>query len=401
MKIVGILTEFNPFHSGHAYLLEELRHRLGEDTGIVCVMSGNFVQRGEPALLEKHVRAEAAVRCGADLVLELPVARALASAEHFATGAIYMMQKSGAITHLAFGSECGDVAAMQSVADCLLSEKYAAAVKKHLKAGLPFALCRQRAVEEILGGEAAALLEGANNSLGVEYLKAAERCGWDCIPVTVPRRGAAHDSAETAEFLSGTKLRALLRAGDWETVERYVPQAAAGLYRNAVTQGRGPVSLETGERMLLATLRTMEETDFECLPDCGEGLHHRFYKAVRETGSTVQLLEAVKTKRYAHARLRRILMCAWLEIDREAAQEMPQYLRVLSANGRGREIIQKMNECASLPVLTKPASVRMLSERAQAQFRLEARATELYGLLYPEISAAKAAQEWKISPRMV
>lgn len=397
MKIVGILTEFNPFHGGHAYFLSEIRRRVGEECALVCVMSGNFVQRGESALLEKHVRAEAALRGGADLILELPVARALSSAEGFAHGGVYLMQAAGADT-LAFGSECGNAAALEQVAACLDSEGYRAGLRRFLDEGMPFAACRQAAVREILGEDAAALLDSANNNLGVEYLKAARRLGWDCQVVTVPRRGAGHDSHVAGEYLSASALRQKMAAGDWETVRTAVPEASAELYRAAFDMGRAPVTAAGAERLILARLRTMTEEEFVALPDCGEGLHRRLYKAARSARSLEELLSMVKTKRYALARLRRIVMCAWLGIDAAASAELPAYLRVLGCNERGRAVLARLRDASALPVLVKPADVRNLSAAAQAQFEREARVTELYSLAYPSLEQAVPGAEWRAGP---
>lgn len=398
MNIVGILTEFNPFHSGHAYFLAELRRRLGEDTAIVCVMSGNFVQRGEPAQLRKHVRAEAALRCGVDLILELPAARVLSSAEGFAGGAVYLMQATGCVTHLAFGSECGDLAALQRVAACLDSELYHAGLRRFLDEGMPFAACRRAVVRGILGEEDAALLDGANNNLGVEYLKAARRLDWPCKAVTVCRRGARHDSGERAEYLSGSTLRELLLQDAWDAAAAAIPEKALALYRAEFLQGRAPVTPEGAERLILAKLRTMEEADWAALPDCGEGLYRRFYRAAKEAVTLEELLRSVKTKRYAFSRLRRIVMCAWLGIDQKAAAELPQYLRVLGCGARGRCVLGEMRTRAALPVLVKPADVRNLSSAAQAQFQLEVRATELFSLLYPQLQQAAPGAEWRGNP---
>lgn len=398
MKIVGILTEFNPFHSGHAYFLAELRRMLGPDCGVVCVMSGNFVQRGAPALLDKHTRAAAALAGGADLILELPVARALSSAEGFARGAVYLMQQSGCVNHLAFGSECGDVDALSSAAACLDTEDFRAALRDFLSRGMPFAACRRAAAETLLGPERAALLDGANNNLGVEYLRAARHLGWDCTAVTVRRAGAGHDSAAPGAYRSGSALRALLCREDWEGAAPFLPETALGLYRAAWAEGAAPVTAERAERMMLARLRTMAEEEFASLPDCAEGLHHRLYDAVRSRTRLDEVLDGAKTRRYAYARLRRMTMCAWLDIDRAAAAELPAYLRVLGFTPRGREILARMRKTARLPVVVKPAGVRRLSEEAQRQFAREARTTDLYWLACPALDRAVPGREWRTGP---
>lgn len=398
MKIVGILTEFNPFHSGHAYLLHQVREKVGPEAGIVCVMSGNFVQRGEAALLEKHVRAEAALRCGADVVLELPVACALSSAEGFARGGVYLMQQSGCITHLAFGSECGDISALERVAACLDSEAYRAGLRRFLDEGMSFAACRQAVVRGILGNEDAALLDGANNNLGVEYLKAVRQLGWTCEACTVSRRGAGHDSLAAGEYRSATALRGMLQKEEWAEAAPFLPAEVMALYQDAFAAGSAPVSLALAERDILARLRTLEKEDFAQLPDCAEGLHHRMYRAARQAATVTEFLMQVKTKRYALSRLRRMVLCAWLDIDRAAAAELPQYLRPLGCTVRGRNILAQMRKTAQLPVLVKGAEVRKLSAAAQRQFLREAHATERYALLYPDLAQAVPGQEWRMGP---
>ena len=400
MKIVGILTEFNPFHSGHAYFLAEIRRRVGEECALVCVMSGNFVQRGEPALLEKHVRAEAALRGGADLVLELPVARALSSAEGFARGGAYLMRAAGADI-LAFGSECGDAEALRRVAACLESDAYRAELRQFLDRGLPFAACRQAAVRGLLGAADAALLDSANNNLGVEYLRAAWQLAWPCAVLTVPRRGAGHDSAEEGVFLSGSALRGKMLAGAWDEVAAAVSAEAGGLYRAAFDEGWAPVTAAGAERLILARLRTMTPAEFAALPDCGEGLERRLYRAARQARSLEEFFALAKTKRYALARLRRMVMCAFLGIDAGAAEELPAYLRVLGCGSRGRAVLARLRHGAGLSVLTKPADVRTLPEEAQVQFAREARATELYGLACPDLARALPGAEWRIGPVVI
>ena len=398
MKIVGILTEFHPFHSGHAFFLRELREQCGEDTGIVCVMSGNFVQRGAPAMLPKEVRAEAALRGGADLVIELPVARALSSAEGFAEGAVSLMKAMGCVTHLGFGSECGDAAALRRVAHCLLSEEYQRELRDTLKSGASFAACRQKAAEALLAPEDAALLSQANNNLGVEYLKAVQKLAFPCDVLTVKRRGAGHDSDRREEYLSGSAVRTLLETGDWDAVRDAVPAESLSLYRCAFESGTAPVTLQSMEQLLLARVRTMEEADWAVLPDCSEGLHHRFYQAAQKAVSVEELLAQVKTKRYAYARLRRILMCALLGIDHAASAEQPAYLRVLGCTARGRTVLAQMRKTAQLPVLVKPADVKKLSEQARIQFLREVKATEYCRLSGPAWRNARPGQEWRMGP---
>ncbi|MEG1594681.1 MAG: nucleotidyltransferase family protein, partial [Oscillibacter sp.] len=199
MQIAGIIAEYNPLHGGHVRLMEQLRAQLGQETAILCVMSGNFVQRGDFALLRKHVRAEAAVKSGADLVLELPLPWAVSSAERFADGGVQTLIETGLVTHLAFGSECGDAAALRRLAAGLLGESFPALLRRELDRGVSFAAARQAAVAQLPQSADAKLLETPNNILGVEYCKSLLRRGSSIQPLALPREGAAHDSAVPGE----------------------------------------------------------------------------------------------------------------------------------------------------------------------------------------------------------
>uniref|UniRef100_UPI0025FFD348 nucleotidyltransferase family protein n=1 Tax=uncultured Oscillibacter sp. TaxID=876091 RepID=UPI0025FFD348 len=193
MRVAGIITEYNPLHSGHVHLMEETRRRLGADTAVLCVMSGCFVQRGDFALVGKYARAEAAVRSGADLVVELGLPWAVSSAERFADGGVAALLATGLVTDLAFGSECGDAAPLWRLARALTGEDFPHRLRRELEKGVSFAAARQRAAEGLVSREDAALLERPNNILGVEYCKSLLRRGGELRVLTVPRQGAAHD----------------------------------------------------------------------------------------------------------------------------------------------------------------------------------------------------------------
>lgn len=389
-------------HCGHLHLLRELRARLGEDTAVVGVMSGNFVQRGDFALVRGHARAEAAVKSGMDLVLELPLPWAVSSAERFAGGGVGALAATGVVTHLAFGSERGDADALREVAACLDSEAYRAGLRRFLGEGMSFAACRQAVVRGLLGPEKAALLDTPNNNLGVEYCRALGRRAPGIRPLTVPRRGDAHDTAVWAGGNpSATAIRKLLRAGEREQALALMAPAMGDIYQGEEAAGRAPVFSETCERAVLARLRSMTRADFAALDEGREGLCNRLYGASRTAASVAEVLEAAKTKRYAHARLRRMVLWAYLGLTPGAFPEEVPYLRVLAANETGRTLLARMRKTASVPVLTKPNHVRRLDEAAQALFALEARAADLYALAYPDLSAAAGGGIWKEGPAIV
>lgn len=396
MAAAGIITEYDPLHMGHVHLMAEARRLLGPDTEIICVMSGNYVQRGDFAIVSKFARAAAAVQSGADLVLELPVPWALSSAEGFAAGAVELLKATGAVTHLVFGSEGGAVAPLVRCAEALCAESFPERLREELKKGDSFPAARQRALEALLPGTDAGALSRPNDTLGVEYCKALRGSGIQ--PVAVPRRGAGHNS-EAAEggFVSASVIRALLRREE-EAALRLCAPAMAEAYRAERAAGRAPAVLANCERAVLARLRFLEEADWAALDPGNEGLYRRFARASRSAVSAAELLEAVKTKRYPLARLRRMVFRAYLGLP-PAPPERPAYLRVLAANQRGTSLLAGMRKTAALPVLTKPAAVRRLGPGAQRLFGLEARADRLYALACPDPAAVP--DEWRTGPVIV
>lgn len=397
MAAAGIITEYNPLHMGHVHLMAEARRLLGPETGILCVMSGNYVQRGDFAAAGKHARAAAAVKSGADLVLELPVPWALSSAEGFAAGAVEILKATGAVSHLVFGSEGGDAASLVRCAETLCSGAFPEALREELKKGDSFPAARQRALEALLSKEDAAALSRPNDTLGVEYCKALRGSGIQ--PVAVLRRGAAHDGADAGDgIVSASAIRALLRQGEEETALGLCAPAMAEAYRMEREAGRAPASLERCERAVLARLRFLEEADWAALDLGNEGLYRRFFRSSRSAASLAELLETVKTKRYPLARLRRTVFRAYLGLP-PALPEGPAYLRVLAANERGTALLAGMRKTAALPVLTKPAAVRRLGPGARRLFDLEARADRLYALACPDPAAVPDA--WRTGPVIV
>lgn len=352
MTTIGIVAEYNPFHSGHAYQIEATRRAFG-DCAVAAVMSGNWVQRGDAAVFDKWTRAEAALRGGADLVLELPTVFASCSAERFARGAVSLLAASGAVDVLSFGSESGELEALEQTAACLDSEEYRAALKRALGGGVPFASARQAAATELLGA-AADCLKTPNNALAVEYLRADRRLGGVLKPFTVRRVGAGHDGGD-GEHPSASFLREKILTGG--------------------RPGENPASLGFNQRGVLTALRKMTPEDFLALPDCGEGLHNRLFDAAGRAGSLEEFYALVKTKRYALSRVRRLTLWSYLGLRKEDFPAAPGYLRVLGSTERGLAVLREMKGKAALPIVTKPARGRDLPG-----FETEARCTDLYGL---------------------
>lgn len=379
MRAVGIVAEYNPFHTGHAWHIAETRRILGEDRPVVCVMSGSWVQRGECALTDKWTRAALALRGGADLVLELPLPWAVSSAEGFAHGAVSLLKAAGVVDTLSFGSESGQLEALSQVAGGLEGEPYQKALREELDKGYSFADARQRAALKTVGKQAECL-RGANDNLAVEYLRAA---GDDLNAVAVLRKGVSHDSHTPTEgFASASLVRELARSGEWAGVERWTPAGTA-----EVLQQAGIADMKYVERAILSRLRAMTAADFAALPDggAGEGLPDRLVRAAKNASVLEEFYALAKTRRYAHARIRRLALWAFLGLTAAHRPQAPAYLRVLGMNGRGQALLREMKTRAALPILTKSAHVKKLGPEARQLFALECKATDLYGLCFPEV----------------
>lgn len=387
MKIIGIVAEYNPFHTGHAWHIQETRRQFREETAVVAVMSGNWVQRGECAITDKWTRTEMALAGGVDLVLELPTVWSTASAEGFARGAVSLLATTGVVDILSFGSECGDLPALRALAQCLNSPDFPQALRRELGPKKSFAQCRRQAASHLLGEDTAALLDLPNNNLGVEYLRFLPP---DMEAVTIPRRGAGHDSpAEGDGFPSASLLRQKLRTEDVTGVSPFLPLPWKG----------EAADMKHLERALVARLRSMTLAEAEALPDSGDGLAARLLYAARQTASLEELYALTKTRTYAHARVRRLALYALLglrEADRPAA---PPYIRVLGFNRRGQDVLREMNRRATLPFSVKPAHIPRFSPEAQALFALEERFTDLYSLCFP--TPRPGGLEWTTNPVVI
>ena len=390
MKAAGIVSEYNPFHKGHALHIAATKEALGKP--VVAIMSGNFVQRGDFAILRKHARAEAAVRGGADLVLELPAAQALLSAEGFASAAVGALAATGVVDTVSYGSECGDTAPLREMAEILLSPAFDAALQQELPRGDSFARARQNALAALVGEEKAALLAEPNNILGVEYEKICLARG--LAGFTIPRIGAAHDGEEKDGIASASRIREGIAAE--RDMTAYMPESTVAILTREQNKGLAPARALLAERAILARLRSMNEEDFAPYDEGSEGLYRRFAAAAATSCSIEELLQKVKTKRYALARLRRMLMRMYLGL--EQYDSTVPYLRVLACNETGRALLKEMKTAATLPVITKPAEGRNLTGSAKDAFAAECRCADLYALACPDLAALPCGSDWVTNP---
>lgn len=386
MKTAAVVAEYNPFHSGHKYQLEQTR--AAGVTHIVAVMSGNFVQRGEAAIYDKYLRASAAVSCGADLVVELPLPWATGTAQTFARGAVGIAKSLGTVDMLSFGCENSDLPALERIADALYSEKYENIVSSMLSQNKTFASIRQSAVEELCGGDVAKLLEKPNNILAVEYIAASKNMNCNFGFNAVSRVGDGYN--ETAYsgngFASATAVRETIRKNHFDS--SLVPDEVKELYTADFS------SFSRLDSAVLSKLRTLSIEEIALAPDISEGLENRIYSAIREAVSVEDLLLKIKTKRYTAARIRRVILSLFLCVRATDSIGTPPYIRILACNEKGKEIIS--NARSDIPLVGRASQLKVLDGRAGEIFALECKADDIYALSFAPARECGAYYKTKI-----
>ena len=358
---VGIVCEYNPFHLGHRKQIDSIREKFGANTGIICAMSGNYVQRGHPAVFDKTIRAEAAIRCGADLVVELPVTTSLSSAEGFAAGGVAVLSRL--CDGLCFGAETADLRQLLGTAEALLSEDFPKLLRRELDTGRSFPAARQAALEKM--GLPGAILESPNNILAVEYCKAILRQSSPMQPLPIFREGSYHAKEADFENPSATSLRIRLQNG--LEISEYLPEPAGRVFAGAPIH-----TLEAGQRAVLSRLRTMEDAGFEVLPFGSEGLWRKLMRESRTQATLEAIAAAVKSKRYTRSRIDRMILCAFLGITAPMLEAEIPYVRVLAFNDRGREILSGTKKDGFFLNAGQPAPHPL--------WEMEQRWEDLYGL---------------------
>lgn len=372
----GIVTEFNPFHNGHKYLVDSLK--TDDNTIVTAVMSGNFVQRGEPAIIDVNSRTKMALSCGVDLVLSLPLPYCISTAEKFALAGVTVLDSMNCLDSIAFGSESNDEEKIKNCAKNLKSPDFDALVSKYIESGVSYPTAREEAVRELFGDAQAELLKNSNDILGVEYVKGLMSINSDLDVTTIKRTGAKHDSDEgTSNIRSASLIRTFI--DNLDKVKNFVPEKSFEVLENATEKGK-IIDYKSYEMSLLFKLRTLTPEDFMKLPDVSEGLEYRIYDAVRNSNSYPELLEKIKTKRYTLSRIRRILLYAYLDITKEMLTTPVPYIRVLGFNEKGASLLKLCKEKSKLPIITRPSDLKNLSEDAKRIYDLECKARDLYSL---------------------
>lgn len=409
MKVLGIITEYNPFHNGHRYHIQESQRITGA-RWVVCVMSGSFLQRGEPALLNKWARTKMALEMGVDLLLEIPSAYATRSAEAFAHGAVRLLEATGMVDYLSFGSELGDLNPLYALARILVEEPlvYKKALAHHLAEGLSYPRAQNLALYTVYpeGDALSSILENPNNILGIEYLKALYRQKSSMEVFTVKRRGSHyHEKTLKGAFSSATSIRShLYRKKPLESIEGALPKGCLRVLTEEMEGGRGPIFLEDLTDYLLFLLRRTPPEELKEILGVGEGLENRLKEAALRATSLKDLLFTAKTRRYPLTRLQRIFIHLFIKYTSREARAFdagggPRYLRILGFTSRGQEILHHMRKKAWLPCINRVAPFYHQSfGLTKKMLGMDILATDLHGLLYSRKEEGLPGQDFRKGP---
>ena len=359
-KILGVISEYNPFHYGHLHHIEESKKRVNPDY-TVAVMSGNFVERGDAAIIDKWSRAQMALENGIDLVIELPLIYSISSAENFAMGGIKIFNSLNMDTTLSFGSECGDINVLYSIAKVLCEEppEYLSILNHELTSGISYPKAREKALLMYLNDirKYANVLSGSNNILGIEYLKAIQKLKAKLKVTTITREGSNYNDLDlNSKFSSATAIRKAITENT--DIKKYVPESNYNILQDKISKNEIVCGLATYEQAIIYKLRTMSIEEIATIPDVSEGLENKIKKASDNCNNLADLIDMIKSKRYTLTRINRILLYVLLNItkkDIEASYKAIPYIRVLGVNAKGKELISKISKAnKKINIVTSP-----------------------------------------------
>ena len=396
--VLGIIAEYNPFHNGHFYQIEEAKKQTGAKY-VVAVMSGNFTQRGNTSLIDKWAKAQMALENGVDIVLELPTIYSVSSAENFAEGAIKILDSLKIVDTLCFGTETVDFAALNNIANVLHNEpkEYVAILNHELGKGISYPKARENALMMYLNDikRYASILSGSNNILAIEYLKALKRLKSDMIPFSIQRKKVYYnDERIIDEFASSTAIRKLIATEQYAEVRKVVPMSSYMLLKEKIEKGNFVIDIIKFEKEILYNLRKMTVKQIAELPDVTEGLEYAIKNAANSCNSLLELVNIIKSKRYTQTRIQRILVYALLGItkkDMANARKVIPYARVLGFNKNGREMLSDI--CSINPRINMITSVKKYEDQninkvLREMLEKDIVATNVYTLGYEDDSWA-------------
>jgi predicted nucleotidyltransferase len=385
--ITGIITEYNPFHKGHEYHLQKAKSNTNAD-GIVCVMSGNFMQRGTPSIIDKWKRAEMAIRNGVDLVLELPLVYSISSAEHFAFGSVSLLNSLGIVDYLYFGSEEGDITILEDIARTLVLEpsKYKSLLKKNLESGLPFHLSRANALNDYFNSNRVLdIISNSNNILGIEYIKSLMLLNSSITPKTLKREGSSYNDINlNPSFSSATSIRKHLKENSLSELINVIPKASYDILCNLSSENYPFIFEEDMFKYIKYKLLTNEKSLLN-LPDISEGLDNKILKEISKSNSLNELILNSKSKRYTYTRISRILVQSFLNLEDvnlfTLCKTPAPYARVLAFNSTGRNMLRNIKANNNIDLITKVPKNNLCDH-----IKIDILGTKAYSLLNSKVN---------------
>lgn len=356
-KILAIICEYNPFHNGHLYQLNESIKQVNPDF-VICIMSGNFVERGNTALINKWARAQMALEAGVDMVIELPTIYSISSAENFAAGSIKILNSLKCDTFLSFGSECGDMKILNTFADILIKEpaEYVTMLNHELSKGLSFPKARENAMLLYINDirNSANILSGSNNILAIEYIKQIIKTGNKIIPLTIKRVGTEYNSLSTSNGIaSATAIRELLLQK--KSVKNLMPASSYSILKEELGNGRFVLDISQFEKIIIYKLRCMDIEQIANLPDVSEGLEYKIKEAANTCNTLANLISMIKSKRYTLTRINRIMLYVLLDITKQDyinSQKITPYIRILGMSENGKLLLSELSKNRKLEIIT-------------------------------------------------
>ncbi len=374
MKTVGIIAEFNPFHNGHKHIIDTIK---SGGNRVVCVIGDDFTQRGDVALISKYARAEAAIKCGADLCLLLPTPWSMSCAYNFALGGISILSSLGCIDAVAFGSECGDAEKIIRVSNTVHSDDISPLLREELKKGITFAKARQSALESLIGDDAS-ILSSPNDTLATEYVSAAKSLGFSPEFLAIKRVGCEHDSIKATEnFLSASAIRDSIKNNEYDYVSGFMPKESYNILMRESEKNR-IADIENLEIAILSHLRRLKPEDLRLIPEVSEGLENKIIDAAKNSTTLNECFENIKSKRYTLARIRRIIMSAFLGLDMTFFGASVPYIKVLGMNSVGEQILKDTKP--RVPIVNKSRDYYALQNEAALCFEIQNTASDIYNL---------------------
>lgn len=382
MSVFAIVSEYNPFHNGHKYQIQQAK-ALGA-SHIIAIMSGNFVQRGDVAIMDKHTRANCALMNGIDLVIELPTPYAVSCAQTFAKRSVYIADSLNCVDKLCFGSESGNIDELILASNIANSEEVEAEIKNQLSLGVSYPKALSMSIKKNYSDINPLIFSSPNNILALEYINALKEYNSSIAPITV-KRSVKHDSKEIEDDIaSASFIREMMYNRDKEYLN-YIPSNTRKIIDEAFIRNTAPAQLQNLERAILYKLRISDKEQLSKIPDISEGLENRILEYVKTVTSLNSLLDSVKTKRYTYVRIKRIILSAFLELTQDIQQTKPTYVKVLGFNDKGLELLSIIKSKSKLPIIVRCNDVKHLSDTAKYLYNFESKATDIYSLATPNI----------------